>query len=141
MGIPPSYTVSGADRERLASAFTDPDSARPVSILTGDGVFELPPAAADAVRQLLVDLASGASVHVLAENIELTTQEAANVLGISRTYLVRLIDQGAITAHLVGTHRRVRVADVLAYQARRDDRLRAVASVTDEDAAAGIPYR
>lgn len=108
---------------------------------TADGVVELPAAAAEAVRHLLVELASGSAVHVLARDAELTTQEAADLLGISRTYIVRLVDQGTLPAHLVGTHRRLRAADVLAYQARREARLRAAAEITQTDVAAGVPYR
>lgn len=140
MGRSVSYAVSGADRERLASALIDPD-AGPVTVRTELGDVELLAAAADAVRHLLVELASGASVRVLVDDADLTTQQAADLLGISRTYVVRLIDQGSIPAHLVGTHRRVRAADVLAYQARREARLRAVAQITEVDVAAGVPYR
>lgn len=108
---------------------------------TNEGLVELPAVAAEAVRRLLVELASGASVHVLADDAELTTQEAANVLGISRTYLVRLVDEGKLPAKLVGTHRRLRAADVLTYRARREARLQAVAEITEGDVAAGIVYR
>lgn len=136
-----SYAVAGADRERLASALAQPGTSGPVKVQTRDGVIELPAAAAEAVRHLLGELASGAAVHVLADDAELTTQEAADLLGISRTYLVRLVDQGKLPAHLVGTHRRLRVADVLAYQARRNARLEAVAAISEADGAAGVPYR
>jgi hypothetical protein len=54
---------------------------------------------------------------------------------------VRLVDQGKLPAHLVGTHRRLRATDVLAYQARRNARLEAVAEITEADVAAGVPYR
>jgi excisionase family DNA binding protein len=141
MGTIPSYAVSGADRERLASAFAPSRTGGTVTVQTEDGVVELPAAAADAVRHLLVQMASGASVHVLADDAELTTQAAADLLGLSRTYLVRLIDEGKVAAHLVGTHRRLRAADVLAYRAHRDARLRAAARVTDADVSAGVPYR
>lgn len=137
-----SYAVSGADRERLATALARPGaSSGPVTVQTNDRVIELPAAAAEAVRHLLAELASGAEVHVLAQDAELTTQEAADLLGLSRTYLVRLIDQGKLPARLVGTHRRLRVADVLAYQARRSGRLQAVAEITTSDTAADVPYR
>jgi excisionase family DNA binding protein len=136
-----SYAVTGSDRKLLASAFTDPETAGPVSVQTEHGVIELPAAAGEAVRHLLVELASGASVHVLADDAELTTQEAADLLGLSRTYLVRLINEGKIPARRVGTHRRLRAADVLAYQARRESRLQAVAAVTEADVTASVPYR
>jgi excisionase family DNA binding protein len=136
-----SFAVSGPDRKRLATVFADPATSGPVRVQTDEGVVELPAAAAEAVRHLLVELASGAAVHVLADDAELTTQEAADLLGISRTYLVRLVDQGKLPAHLVGTHRRLRATDVLAYQARRNARLEAVAEITEADVAAGVPYR
>ena len=94
-----------------------------------------------AVEQLLTDLASGGVVHVLADDRDVTTQEAADVLGLSRTFVVRLIDSGKLPAHLAGTHRRVRVADVVAYADERRRRLDAVAAIADADQAAGIDYR
>lgn len=141
MSKTPAYAVSGRDRKRLATVFADPETSGPVRVQTDEGVVELPAAAAAAVRHLLVELASGAAVHVLADDAELTTQEAADLLGISRTYLVRLIEQGTLPAHLVGTHRRLRAADVLAYQARRYARLEAAAAITEADRAAGVPNR
>ena len=51
----------------------------------------------------------------------MTTQQAAEILGISRTYVVRLIDQGSIPAYLVGTHRRLRAIDVLDSRHQRDE--------------------
>lgn len=110
-------------------------------VQTADGTIELPATAAAAVWHLLAELATGAEVHVLADNAELTTQQAGDILGISRTYVVRLIDQGKLPAHLVGTHRRLLAADVLAYQQRRSTRLGAVAQVTEADDASGVPYR
>jgi excisionase family DNA binding protein len=136
-----SYAISGPDRERLATAFAGPETAGPVTVQTETWVIELPPAAAEAVRHLLGQLASGASVRVVTDDAELTTQAAADLLGISRTFLVRLVDEGKIPAHLVGTHRRLRASDVLAYQDRRAARLQAAADITEDDAAAGVPYR
>jgi excisionase family DNA binding protein len=135
-----SFAISGADRECLASAFGGSGGSRSFTVQTEDGAVELPAAAAEAVRRVLSELASGAAVYVLADDAELTTQEAADLLGISRTYLVRVVDQGKLPAHLVGTHRRLRLADVLAYEERRNARLQAVADITASDAA-DVPYR
>lgn len=135
-----AYTVPPTEREQLSNALDDPGSGS-VTVQTSTGMVELPAAAAAAVRHLLSELASGAAVHVLADNAELTTQQAADLLGISRTYLVRLVDQGTIPAHFAGTHRRLCAADVLAYQNRRAKRLDAVAEVTHADRTVGLPYR
>jgi len=112
-----------------------------MTVRTNHGEVELPPRARAAVRQLLADLAAGTAVHLLTDDTELTTQDAADILGISRTYVVRLIDDGKIAAHRVGTHRRLRADDVLAYKARRDARLAGVDAIAAADVAAGIPYR
>jgi excisionase family DNA binding protein len=70
--------------------------------------------------RLLADLRAGNSVTILQSRHELTTAEASKILGMSRQYLVQLLDKGEIPFHKVGTHRRLYVRDVLAYKARRD---------------------
>jgi excisionase family DNA binding protein len=136
-----SYEVSERDRKRLVVAFPQGETVGRIRLQTDAGVVDLPAVAEAAIRRLLQELASGAAVHVVAGDAELTTQDAADLLGLSRTYVVRLIDQGTLPAHMAGTHRRLRLADVLAYQARRTRRLDAVGEITSHDVAAGVPYR
>ena len=70
--------------------------------------------------RLLADLRAGHSVTILQNLHELTTVEAGKILGISRQFLIQLLEKGEIPFHLVGTHRRLYVRDVIAYKARRD---------------------
>jgi excisionase family DNA binding protein len=70
--------------------------------------------------RLLADLRAGHSVTLLQNRHQLTTAEASRVLGMSRQYVVQLLEKGEMPFHKVGTHRRVYVRDVLAYKSRRD---------------------
>lgn len=73
---------------------------------------------------LIADLETGKSVSILQGEATLTTAEAANLLGVSRQFLVRLLDSGRIPHHKVGTHRRLYLRELLAYKAERDGRRR-----------------
>lgn len=70
--------------------------------------------------RLLADLKAGNSVTILQSNAELTTVEAAKLLGMSRQFLIGLLEKREIPYHMVGTHRRLYARDVLAYKAKRD---------------------
>src|SRR5713101_2081959 len=70
--------------------------------------------------RLLADLRAGHSVTILQSKHEVTTVEASKILGMSRQFLIQLLERGEIPFHSVGTHRRMYVRDVLAYKSRRD---------------------
>ncbi len=76
------------------------------------------------VVQLLLDIlsemAQGNAINVMPIHAELTTQEAANILNVSRPHFVKLVDNREIPCHKVGTHRRVLAQDVLDYKQRID---------------------
>jgi excisionase family DNA binding protein len=86
---------------------------------------ELPETVVALLRQLVHDLARERAVTVVAVGKELTTQEAAAILNVSRPYLIKLLERGEIPFTMVGTHRRIPVGDLLAYKRRRDERRRA----------------
>jgi excisionase family DNA binding protein len=77
----------------------------------------LPPIAARLVLDLLEELARGNAVTLNAIAAELTTQEAADLLNISRPSLIQLLDDGRIAYRRLGTHRRIPLEDVLAFKA------------------------
>jgi excisionase family DNA binding protein len=81
---------------------------------------EVPPAALRILAQSVQVLSQHESVALLPAARFLTTQQAADLLNVSRPYLIRLLDDGAIPFKKTGTHRRIRLNDVLAYKERRD---------------------
>lgn len=89
-------------------------------LMTLDGsVITIPEAHYAVVRRVLDELARGKALQLIAYPKDLTTQQAADILNVSRTYLLRLLDQGELPYIKVGTHRRVKLQDVLEYRARR----------------------
>jgi excisionase family DNA binding protein len=82
--------------------------------------MELP----NAVFRLLKDIARnmqlGRAIVLIPENQQLTTQRAGDLLGVSRPHLIKLLDAGELPYHKVGSHRRIYLRDLAAYQKRRD---------------------
>lgn len=85
-----------------------------------DRALELPAGAVALLLDVLQAMAAGRSFRVIPEDCELSTFEAAEILKVSRPFVIQLMEQNLLPHRKVGTHRRVRLEDVLAYQARMD---------------------
>lgn len=81
---------------------------------------DLPPAVARRVLDLLELIGKGQAVTLVPFGEDISTQQAAGLLEVSRPFLVKLIEAGEIPHHKVGSHRRIRAEDLLAYKQRRD---------------------
>ena len=94
------------------------------------------------ISRQLETLANGDDVVVLSVNAELSPSEAGKVLGLSRQYVDRLIDLGDIPARTLphSSHRRIRAADIAAYQLRRVQRRTKLADAVNDLIDAGASY-
>jgi len=82
--------------------------------------IELPAAAVHLLVHLLTQMAEGNAVTLMPIHAQLTSQQAADLLGVSRPFLVKLLDEKKIPFHKVGTHRRIQFSDLMAYKQTMD---------------------
>lgn len=81
---------------------------------------ELPTSALRLLVDVLAELADGNAVQVVPIHAELTTQEAADLLNVSRPHIVKLLEEGLLPFHRTGKHRRVRFADLMQFKTERE---------------------
>ena len=99
----------------------------------------LPEAATRLLLHILDEMANGNAVALVPMHAELTTQQAADMLNVSRPFLVRLIEGGKLPHRKVGTHRRVRMDDLMAYRRRSEaEREQALAELAQETHRLGL---
>ncbi|PAU86021.1 DNA-binding protein [Pseudomonas sp. WN033] len=102
---------------------------------------ELPTSALRLLVDILAELAGGNAVKVVPVHAELTTQEAADLLNVSRPHLVKLLEDGVLPFHRTGKHRRVRFADLMQFKDARDHASeQAMAELTRQSRELGMGY-
>jgi excisionase family DNA binding protein len=109
---------------RLASHL-ETKPALELQVVEGDRMGEVLPIPEPALHLLiraLDHLAEGNGVTLIPHRAELTTQQAAELLHVSRPFVIRLLEQGEIPYRKVGTHRRVLLRDLMEYKRRTDAR-------------------
>ena len=111
------------------------DHPAPRCILSGDELgqqVDLPPEFFPVLLQVAEAMRAGLAVTVMPQTMTLTTQQAADLLGVSRPTLVRILDRGELQFERVGTHRRIRLADVLEFRNdRREKQYRMIVETGD----------
>jgi excisionase family DNA binding protein len=116
----PAIGVSLREQEEMVDTYSKLREVE-AKLVGPDGRAEvLPNNLYSFLLRLLAELRAGQPVTILQNRHEFTTIEASKILGMSRQFLVRLLEKGEIPFHMVGTHRRMYARDVLAYKVRRD---------------------
>jgi excisionase family DNA binding protein len=140
MRLPSEEEVNAAkELSRPLSKYTDQERVR-VSIKTEDnGVADemvIPGHFVQIMLRVFSEMSKGNAINIMPVHYELSTQEAANILNVSRPYLVKLLEGGEIDFHKVGAHRRVKFEDIMKYKndidSKRRDSLAELSKLSQE---------
>ncbi|WP_030008102.1 helix-turn-helix domain-containing protein [Picosynechococcus sp. NKBG042902] len=103
--------------------------------------IDIPSGAFRLLQEILVQMAGGNAVTLIPIHAELTTQEAADILNVSRPFLIKLIENQEMPYRKVGTHRRILFKDVMDYKQKIDSqRMQALDELTQEAQELGLGY-
>jgi excisionase family DNA binding protein len=136
---PRESQLARAARERLAKVHRP---NRPLRIVGDDqDAIEVPAVVAQLLERILGAMSAGNAVTLIPIHAELTTQQAADMLGVSRPFLIKQLDEGRIPFRKVGSHRRVRFDDLMSYKSRTDHaRQQSLDALTAASQALGVGY-
>jgi excisionase family DNA binding protein len=128
-------SATGIDRlaaEHSAAALQGlPEGATVTVSAPGGFSAALPPAVVDMMATLLHEASVGHVVALVSAAPEVTTTQAASLLGVSRPHVAKLVDSGRLPARMAGTHRRIRLADLMRYKNERNRRRELVDDIVD----------
>jgi excisionase family DNA binding protein len=109
------------EREQVRQLERMLDLGAPALVSASGERLIVPPTVYEVLRQVVELMAQGKPVTLLQDSQVVTTQRAANLLGMSRPFFIKLLDAGAMAHHRVGNQRRVYLSDVLEFARKRDE--------------------
>lgn len=129
--LPPEKTATARRAlRRVCSYLEDHEDLSQINVTVEGGDREpltLPREAVELLAGLLAHLGAGRAVSVVPSDAELTTQQAADMLNVSRPFLIGLLEAEEIEYRNVGTHRRIKASSLMEYKRRDDQRRREAA--------------
>jgi len=129
-----------AAHERLKDSSSQPDPGYALVGVDEHDRIELPSEVHQALKQIVLAMSAGKAVTVAPHSMTLTSQQAADFLGVSRPTVIRLIEKGELPAERIGTRHRLRLDDVLEYrEIRRQRQYEALSATEVEIDAEGDP--
>jgi excisionase family DNA binding protein len=128
------------DDKDLLDALSEALSERgPAILMSAEHRLEIPESLFDVIHQAVKILRTGAAVSIVPYDTVLTSQQAADYLGVSRPYLISILDNEGVEYSYVGTHRRISLNEIEKYRVRRDaERRNILDSMTREAYEMGL---
>ena len=141
--LPPFKILARESSRLLATLKLGKRSSVRMQLLDGKDAeaVVVPASALRLFLHLLTEMSQGNAVTLIPTHAELTTQQAADLLNVSRPYMVKLLDEGKLPCRTVGKYRRVRFADLMAFKRKDDEaRTKILDQLTVEAQELGLGY-
>lgn len=130
-----------AESSHLLAALIGRGETAQLRLVDGDQDITVPVSAMRMLVGILAHMADGESMTLIPQHVELTTQQAADFLNVSRPYFVKLLEEGKLAFHKVGSHRRVYFRDLMAYKEQSmDESKQALAELTAQSQGLKMGY-
>lgn len=120
--LPPDGQDESETLQQLKTVLASQVSSHSARLVSGNYSVPLPESVVALLLNALQVMTEGKAVSLVPVSTELTTTRAAKILNVSRPYLTRLLDDGAIPYHQVGSHRRIQLDDLLAFKSQHHAR-------------------
>ncbi|SRR6056297_255406 len=106
--------------ERISGKHTSPSEAIEIGVEGEEDHVKIPASAFKFLSHILDLMAQGKAISIIPSDTEVTTQQAADMLNVSRPHVVKLLEEKEIPFHRVGTHRRIKLQDLEAYREKME---------------------
>lgn len=113
---PPS---SDLEKQELSNLVDNLPGLGKIAIVAAGQTIEMPSVVSIALMEVIKNLNKGNSITLIPMNKELTTQQAADILNVSRPYFIKLLENGEIPFKKTGTHRKILMKDLMEYRKQR----------------------